>query len=398
MSKKMCLFLLAFGLFDLGIVQAQWTFEKSPIKNNLNAISLIGNNSGWIVGDKGTILYKNGNGWIYKNLTTENLYSIQMLDKNNGWAVGANGTIIHFDGKNWEQVVSPTSEKLYAVSFKDPDNGIAVGESGTVAIYENGTWELAKKVTRGNLYAVSAKNDLSIIGGGLEGVNIPIMKMVDNSEKTFANSFYPFIEVKSIAQTEQNNVWVVGGRPGEILHFNGDEWEKVEFDNKLPSQNCIFFADENNGISVGYGGTILTYSEKVWTRQNSPVKVKLNGAAISGSKYYAVGDNGTILMRNLTTTNEVIENIFQKKADLIKLFPNPCDDYLNILSSAENDNSTVFISIVNSLGQIIFQKEFNLGNRNSNYHIVTSIFNDGIYLLITNIGGKITTSKFIVRH
>ena len=123
MNKKLILLSVSIGLLNLGIVQAQWILEKCPTRNNLNAISLMSNKSPWIVGDKGTILYKMDNKWKeYQSPTIENLYSIYMLNGNDGWAVGARGTIIHFDGENWKSVSSPTKKNLFSVYFKDSRN------------------------------------------------------------------------------------------------------------------------------------------------------------------------------------------------------------------------------------------------------------------------------------
>ena len=113
MSRKIYIFLLSAGLLGLGTVQAQWSLEKCPTRNNLNGISFVGINSGWIVGDKGTILFKKESDWKeYQKPTSENLYGIFMLNESEGWAVGANGTIIRFDGKNWKPIVSPTKKNL----------------------------------------------------------------------------------------------------------------------------------------------------------------------------------------------------------------------------------------------------------------------------------------------
>jgi len=99
-------------------VQAQWHLEKCPTKNNLNAISLIDDNSGWIVGEEGTILFKSDGIWkAYKKSTNQDLNSIVMIDNKNGWAVGDKGTIVRYNGNHWELHNSPTNKNLLSVSF-----------------------------------------------------------------------------------------------------------------------------------------------------------------------------------------------------------------------------------------------------------------------------------------
>jgi photosystem II stability/assembly factor-like uncharacterized protein len=393
--------LLAFsGLFILESIHAQWITEKCPSLNNLNSIHLINDRSGWIVGDKGTMIYKVDSHWLnYQKITNENLNSVFLLDNNNGWAVGSSGTILRFNGDKWESIASPTKEELYSVSFKDHENGIAVGAHGTVAIYKNGTWVLANKETRGNLYTVSAKDNLSMIGGGLEGINIPIMRMDDNGEKYFIKSFDPFIEIKSIMQTEQKNAWAVGGQ-GEIFHFNGNNWKKIESDSKFPSLNSVFFADENNGISVGYGGTILTYAEKTWTKQNSPVKVKLNGAAISRNAYYAVGNNGTIVSRKLDPENTLASVPTNTPAIKIETYPNPSTDILNIIIPDDDGYFGDFIYITNVYGQVVLRKNLDPDLGGQVFQVNTSELNNGLYVVNIKIAGsnKTAMGKFIVKH
>jgi photosystem II stability/assembly factor-like uncharacterized protein len=400
MIHKKKYFILAFlGLLSLESMYAQWITEKSPSLYNLNSVFLVNDNSGWIVGDKGTMLYKVNSYWVsYQKITSENLYSVFMIDKNEGWAVGSKGIILHFDGDKWESVASPTRQKLYSVSFKDTKNGIAVGEYGTVAIYKNGTWELTKRVTRGNLYAVSSKNNLSIFGGGLECVDVPLMKMADNAERTIVNTFDPFVEITGIAQAEQNDVWAVGS-PAEIFHFNGSEWEKIESDRNLPSLNCIFFSDKNNGITVGYSGAIMTYSQQGWTKQNSPVTVKLNGAYISEKRYYAVGNNGTIISWQPVPDNALSFAANHDDAIKIEAYPNPSANILNIIIPDEDGFAADLISVSNAYGQTVLRKNLDPAYSGQVYQVNTLNMDNGLYLVnIKSADSRKASGKFIVKH
>jgi hypothetical protein len=250
---------------------------------------------------------------------------------------------------------------------------------------------------RGELNTVSFEDDNAWIGGGLECVNVPIMKMTYMDGSTIINNFDSFVSIYGIFFLNSYNGWAVGS-PSTILHFDGVKWEKPVINYKFSSLKSIFFSDENKGISVGYSGTILIFSDGKWIKENSFVTQNLKGAAIIGNTFYAVGDSGTIVMKNLTANNKITATIPQEIPGKIQLFPNPCNRYLSILFSTENDNSDIFISIINSNGQVVFQKKLNLGNRNLTYPIVTSNLNDGLYILRTNIDGKMTSSKFVVRH
>jgi photosystem II stability/assembly factor-like uncharacterized protein len=397
MSRKLFLILFSISLFNCFVMDAQWIKEKCTTTNNLNAISLIGNYSGWIVGDHGTILYKKGNDWIeYDKPTIENLYSIHMLDNNNGWAVGATGTIVRFNGKIWQPFISPTKSNLLSVYFKDTENGIAVGEFGTIIIYKDGIWSLMDNRIRGNLQSAFFENDNVWISGGLECVNVPIMKMANDYDITMSTKFESYASINSIFFLDSYNGWAVGS-PSVLLHFNGFDWERPEINKQFSSLKSIYFIDKNNGISVGYSGTILIFSEGKWIKENSFITQNLNGVAMIENAYFAVGDNGTIVKKTLLQNNKETV-ISQQISSSINLYPNPCDKILNILMPSENIISTGQISITDIHGQKFYQKEFQQEKLGLPYPIITSNLRNGIYVIKINFDGKIATSKFVVKH
>jgi photosystem II stability/assembly factor-like uncharacterized protein len=395
MHKKA--FLLIIGLLSFGIIQAQWSLEKCPTNSNLNAISFVKSNSGWIVGDKGTILFRSIAGWnIFQKPTNENLYSVFMLDVNNGWAVGGRGTILHFDGKSWNKIESPTQNNLFSVSFKDNKNGIAVGENGVILIYKDGIWESGNRKTRGNLFASAFVKDEVWIGGGLECVDVPIIKVPYNNEKKFTNSFNPLATITSLVMLDPNNGWAVGS-PSTILHFDGQQWMKPLLNFSFPSLKSIFFSVDTNGISVGYGGTILIFSGNNWVMENSNIPKNLNGTTIFENNYYAVGDSGTIIKKKLTT-NTLTSKTTSPVLNKVEVFPNPCNTLLNVAIPFQNEYSTGWISITDMGGRQFLQKKFSYMMENSTFQIVTADLKNGLYILKTTIEGTISSTIFIVEH
>jgi photosystem II stability/assembly factor-like uncharacterized protein len=398
-NTKSVLILLS-GIFLAGSASGQWIKEDCPTTNNLNSICMFSVKAGWIVGDKGTIINMNNGAWReYQKITTENLNSVSFINQDEGWAVGSNGTILHFNGGTWEKLANLTTRDLYSVSFRDAEHGIAVGAQGTVAFYEEGTWQLAEKTTRGNLFAVSYRNDLSMIGGGLEFMNIPVMTLPDTSEKNLVKSFDPgFVEIRGLAISDKNNAWAVG-RPGTIFHFDGNKWKRLrQFENHTSLKN-VYFSDKRKGITVGYGGTILTYSTKGWTKEVSPVNVTLNGAYISENKYYAVGNNGTIVSSKRTAENETSPVNTNNSLLKIETYPNPSTDKLNVIIPDEDGFVADQISVSNVYGQIVIIKRIDPGTTGQIYQINTSGLNNGLYLInISSTGGMEASAKFIVNH
>ena len=398
MNKNKYLILLFAGIICSGTVQAQWNLEKCPSKNNLNAISFIDINSGWIVGEKGTIMYRSGGNWQeHRKFTSEDLNSVFMINRNDVWAVGSNGTIVHFNGENWESYNSPTGNDLFSVSFQDSENGVAVGDFGTILVYRNGSWNLSESRIRGNFYTVFFQEDEAWIGGGLECVNVPILKMgITKNENFLINSIDPNATIRSIIFSSPEDGWAAGS-PSTLLHFNGRQWEKADINTDFSSLNSVFFSKENKGIGVGYGGTILTCTDNVWNKEKIMTTQNLNGAVITSNKYLAVGDSGTIISRDLGSEN-ILNDPYKSNLGIIKIYPNPCDEFLNVIIPSEIDNLSIRLTVSNLSGEIIMQKELGLSTRSLTYTLVTSDLEDGLYFIKTAVGGKTIVSKFIVRH
>lgn len=71
----------------------------SRVFPDLNALHFIDEQNGWIVGQKGIILYTSDGGESWNKIegvTSENLFDVYFTDSNNGWAVGDKGTILKY--------------------------------------------------------------------------------------------------------------------------------------------------------------------------------------------------------------------------------------------------------------------------------------------------------------
>lgn len=397
--KNRYILLILFITFLTGNVHGQWITEQVPSTSNLNSIHLLNENSGWIVGDRGALLYRYEDGWFkYPKITDANLNSVFLIDSNDGWAVGSNGTILHYNGWEWGYYISPTRENLYSVTFSDPDHGIAVGERGTIILYENGMWNLTEKKTRGNLYAVAAREDLSMVGGGLENISLPIMK-IQNTEFDLVNFFDPaFIQIKSLAIPDPNEAWAVG-RPGAIFHFDGNSWKKLSKFERLPTLNSVYFSDTSNGIAVGYNGTILTYSANGWNKETALVNVRLNGTTITGNTFYAVGNAGTVVSYK-RKTEPVIQPVYNDDSKIvIESYPNPSAEVLNIILPDEGGFDNATLSLTDASGKIILTRKLGPSAAGQVYQVDTGEFSTGFYLIsIKTAGNQSASGKFIVKH
>jgi photosystem II stability/assembly factor-like uncharacterized protein len=392
---------LAFSVTLLiGIqVTGQWTVSSSATKANLNGISFCINGSGWIVGDNGTMLCKVEDSWILSEKVTDaDLYSIVMNSETEGWAVGSGGTILRYDGTKWTVVESPTRDGLFSVSFKDSENGVAVGVHGTITTYTDGEWQLGDKIGRDNLYCADFKDDLLIVGGGAEAGTMPIIQLKERSGKKTKETFDPgYVFIKDVVSLNPGNIWAVG-MPGIIYHHNGTTWKRIKTAENYPSLNSICFADEKHGIAVGYQGAIMVYSENNWIREETPVSIKLNGIAITGDTYYAVGNRGTILTHKKHPDDSFIDKNSSSTRILIKNYPNPTPDLLYYTIPDEFAGRSARVIITNSVGQTLFVRDLQNINSGQNLHYSTADLSNGSYFIRIESSGLTGTGRFIVKH
>ncbi len=389
---------LTIALILTGNAYSQWLLEKPLTTDDLNSVAILDSITGWIVGDNGIMLRKEAVGWTTcEKITNEDLFSVYLIDSENGWAVGDNGTILHYDGIRWRNYECPTKEKLFSVSFSDASNGLAVGTHGTIIACDGLKWTILNKGLRGNLFSVSSTEGVSFIVGGLECLNIPIMKLNKASNFELSKIYDPdFVELKSIYISNQSNVWAVGNR-GAAFHFNGIHWEKFPLPERLPSLNSVYFVTDENGIIVGNSGIALIYNDSKWIRENTPVEVKLNGASVYDNMYYAVGNKGTILSYQLNNTQDntiIRDNI---RVD-ISSYPNPSADLVNILIPDKSGLITGLLTVSNSNGQVIMSKMIYSDISESPVQINTSLLENGLYIVQIISSGWSASGKFIIKH
>ncbi len=171
---------MIFGTVDGGRL---WSRQHKG-DSSLNALVLVDEKNGWAVGDKGAILRTSQGGvrlqteqngristWLSQNSnTTQRLTDVAILDTNSGWVVGEGGTILHTTdgGTSWLKAVTSSEADLSSVAFADRLTGWAVGEEGTILNTRDGgrTWlPLASGTNkRLNDIAVADVSNLWIVG------------------------------------------------------------------------------------------------------------------------------------------------------------------------------------------------------------------------------------------
>jgi photosystem II stability/assembly factor-like uncharacterized protein len=132
--------------FDSMEILPEELIMNGIITLNLYDVFFLNENSGWIVGDSGTILHSEDGGkeWAVKNIgLLPPLFSISFKNDIEGWAVGQNGFSLKTEdgGKTWEKVVFEKENSLYEIRISG-DYGAIVGDQATIIKTNDGgkTW------------------------------------------------------------------------------------------------------------------------------------------------------------------------------------------------------------------------------------------------------------------
>ncbi len=290
--------------------------EREPaFRDNFYDVATLEQQS-WIVGYYGTILYSADSGatWTLQNSQTqEALFRVVFADKNTGWVSGSYGTILatRDGGKSWQKQTSPTQEHLFGLHIIDTRLGWAVGGRGVILRTENGgtTWaatSVGEDIILNDVRFFNAQKGWAV------GEYGRIYQTKDGG-RSWVKQKSP-IEVSLVSGESRNlfrllfgnanRAWAFG-LDGAILRSQGGErWELASPDGAVPPtrKSHHLFSAAFSGTkkwAVGERGTVLiSQSDKdLW--QSSALKippVSLNGVAFNGDgRGLIVGNRGLIL-------------------------------------------------------------------------------------------------------
>ena len=132
------IFTTFFLLFSPFIIFGQiWELQNpKPTSNRLSEICFIDDTTGWIAGEKGTILKTTdgGQNWELQNSGTDKwLWSVCFTDRDNGWA-GGNGAVLLYTqngGETWTRIPNaPWHATFINIFVKEPDTLWLAGLNG----------------------------------------------------------------------------------------------------------------------------------------------------------------------------------------------------------------------------------------------------------------------------
>jgi photosystem II stability/assembly factor-like uncharacterized protein len=406
--KKLYIFMIA--MFLVNGAMAQWVPQNSGTNKDLNSVYFTDANTGYAVGDTGTILKTIDGGAIWTSQTAGtyyNLRSVHFPAADTGFAVGGSGWFGFImktvnGGDTWsivytsDSIIGGSNCAFNSVYFTDINTGYVVGGFSDIV----GTLHpLMFKTTDGGIswtaqsagtetilnavhfpvadigYAVGADWSygncaLKTINGGLSWELLPLV--CQNATSLFFTA------------TDTGYVSCQGSDGASFWKTinGGADWFSIFISWNLFPQHSIYFTDANTGYCVGVGIWKTTDGGSSWNHQNGGGNSVHFPVADTG---YAVGGEGVILK---TTNGGLPVGINDKTliTESLKIYPNPANDNITIETPTLGS-----ISILNINGQQLHQQEITEPNTT----IDVSNFPNGVYL-VKLIGEKgVQVGKFI---
>jgi photosystem II stability/assembly factor-like uncharacterized protein len=400
-TMKKLLFVLYFFFSIIYSSFAQWEHQTSGTTNWLNSVYFAGSQTGWTVGDLGTVLMttNGGKNWSPKIINTnDRLNGVRFINSKTGWITGNNGILFRTinGGINWNQQNIGTVKSLNAIYFINSYTGWIVGDSGTIfkTIDRGKNWGLQSSSISSVIYSVffidSNTGWISYDGG--------VSKTI-NGGKNWISKNILARTWRSIYFINPLTGWVSGSVYSLFKTTDGGEsWSKPlppnmtgdNGDSPPATYTSVYFLNENTGwftSSHSFGGTInktldggISWGTDFPTTKDEKLSSIFFYNTCLG---WAVGENGTILhtFKSDLSDNPDYKNT-TRKYSLLQNYPNPFNP-VTIIRYQVAANSNVNLKVYDILG-------------NEVETLVNEKQNPGIYE-VTFDGSKLTNGIYFYR-
>jgi len=308
LMKKSALFF--YIVFQVLIVHAQGSWlNPLPQGNTLNSVFFPDENTGWAVGNFGTIIKTDdgGESWqLVPRQTTETLYDVFFTDSGHGWATGEMGVILRYCDKQWDLMESGVESALYSIEFMDEKNGVACGQGGVMLRTDDGgaSWLALEYVTSINLLSIDfpSKTTGYIVGGGgtTTGQGV-ILKTIDGGGnwKVLSDTLDD-IYLYDLDFTDSLTGYAAGNFSYVFKTTDGGKnWESLENPNSSFDFiiRAIDFVDWQTGFTADWYGNIMKTTDAGLNWEVVPFKSKqalFSMCRAGNSAMFLVGGGGTI--------------------------------------------------------------------------------------------------------
>ena len=285
----------------------------------LHAVYFLNQNTGWVAGSNGTLLFTNdgGRSWHKMRRPTEDaLRDVYFSDEQNGWLVcdrevfklktndepqayllrttdggatwrridlsdsharvvravfrgegrgwtfGEAGALYATNdgGASWVRQTLPTKHLLLGGAFMDDAHGWLVGAGGTILQTSDGGETWRSGLVRGEQHVrFNAASFVENRLGWAVGAEGQVFATTDGGRIWFPQASGVSADLLDVKFVNAAEGWATGAE-GTLLRTNdgGAHWISERSGTALPLER-IFFTDRAHGWAVGFGGTVITY-------------------------------------------------------------------------------------------------------------------------------------------
>lgn len=349
--------ILITAIFTSSYIQAQWQVQVSGTTENLYNSFFINQNTGWIVGANGKILFTSNGGTTWGTQTsgtTQTLFNVDFPSAMNGFIIGSLNTFLRTTngGLNWTSLGVPNMTSTNDIDFIDNNTGFACGADGDVARTTNaGTnWTKFDIPGASDMFRIKTFDANTAITGGVGGTTYKTTNGGVNwtAQITGTNNF-----ISSIAFTDNNNGYITTlGITEDVRRTTngGLNWVAATSPGNTSGLNDLAMINPNTVYGVGPDGVIryTNNSGANWVTMPSGNDTSyLRGITmVDAGVGYIVGNAGRILK---TVNGGIgIQQISANVPDGFALeqnYPNPFNPITNIEFSVPKSGSvklTVF--------------------------------------------------------
>lgn len=306
-----CLIVLTFFVQT---ARAEWVKQNTNSFAWFKDIFFINQDTGWIAGTDGILLTTSDGGqtWVkQRKITTDSFVQIHFINETTGWLLCERNVFMRGDnatsylrrttdgGRTWEKVEFQDGgrERVTRLLFQADGRATAFGEGGVFyKLQEDGvSWKKSQTAIH-YLLLDGAFSDATV--GAIVGTGGTIM-FTDDAGFTWEKA-----TLLGDTETRLNAVyfaekggWAVGTK-GRIFRSNGGArlWRQQN-STVTANLNDVFFTNPTNGWAVGDNGIIVRTRDggNSWFDVNSHVTHKLEKVLFAGGRGWAVGFGGTVL-------------------------------------------------------------------------------------------------------
>lgn len=242
-----------------------WVPQSAPGSSSYNVLDFFDSQKGFMASSQGSAVRTTNGGatWTNANLGGTHL-DCQYVNDSVIYVVGSYNVLRKSTngGQSWSNKSFGTSGvNYYDLAFTDEMNGVAVGENGTLARTTDGgdNWTFPNTSTNLYLTEVYFSDSLHGFAGGDAGV---YLRSTD-AGASWTQSFAGYgADIEEFQFLDTLNGFMLLSDYGDNIYQTSDgglNWNRIFYSNTSSTISGIHFFNRNQGIGVGFNGTILSY-------------------------------------------------------------------------------------------------------------------------------------------